>query len=505
MGIETFRDDRLQFQLPDFTRISWVNDHACEIWQPRLKQITGAWLEIEWRSIVAGVRRCALTVLSPESFVERAGIYAEAGLNAMPLEIQGLTNFSYASTSTAVQPGQLFGFRVAVGKPEDVAAFKQAFDSADNIKIGQLLGFPDCCQSFFESVWVDQSMVDTTWPMAAGTNGAEPGDRSLSVTGPIEANILWRWMGVRAVPHLPCSFECQATVEFGKALMAVGRDAGFEQEMDWLEEILSWPAEWSALHGIAEVKTPVLKVSTRTDATAHKFTVQRQSDRYPEEAIKGLRFPFQTPPKPILTGSRHHQRGLDEEIPEQAEFLAWYASDNGFSTKMAMDRAHQPILDLAAETLGAEGGSVLDLGCGNGALLKKLHARVPDLAPFGVDVDPGRVAHAAELLPDYTGNFSAGDIFEPDVYWPEERKFDLVLMMPGRLLEVDPEKAGTLLRRLNENCGHILVYAYGDWLERHDGLVGLAKRVGLEMMGNPQTTAGEVAVGLARAGAQEAD
>ena len=41
---------------------------------------------------------------------------------------------------------------------------------------------------------------------------------------------------------------------------------------------------WSALHGIAEVKTPVLKASTRTDATAHEFIVRRHGRRLPAEA-----------------------------------------------------------------------------------------------------------------------------------------------------------------------------------------------------------------------------
>ncbi len=36
--------------------------------------------------------------------------------------------------------------------------------------------------------------------------------------------------------------------------------------MDRLLEILSWPVEWSVLHGIAAVKAPVLKVSTRARA-----------------------------------------------------------------------------------------------------------------------------------------------------------------------------------------------------------------------------------------------
>ena len=110
-------------------------------------------------------------------------------------------------------------------------------------------------------------MVDTTWPMALASAGASNGTRALAVSGPPEANILWRWMGVRAVPHLPCRFDCPATVELARRFLDVGREAGYREEMDWLVEILGWPVEWSALHGIAEVRTPILKVSTRTDAT----------------------------------------------------------------------------------------------------------------------------------------------------------------------------------------------------------------------------------------------
>ena len=40
----------------------------------------------------------------------------------------------------------------------------------------------------------------------------DPGTNVIDVTGPPEANILWRWMGARAVPHLPCRFNCTDTV-----------------------------------------------------------------------------------------------------------------------------------------------------------------------------------------------------------------------------------------------------------------------------------------------------
>ena len=63
--------DRLDFVLPDFTRLAWVSDHAQETWQPRVARITAAWLDIEWRAVLAGVRRCALTMCTPEEFLDK--------------------------------------------------------------------------------------------------------------------------------------------------------------------------------------------------------------------------------------------------------------------------------------------------------------------------------------------------------------------------------------------------------------------------------------------------
>ena len=81
--------------------------------------------------------------------------------------------------------------------------------------------------------------------------------------------------------------------------------------MDWLLELLNWSVEWSALHGIAEIKTPILKVSTRTDATPHKYTVRRTEETAPTEAVRGLVFPYSTPAKPMVTGSVAYQRGIE--------------------------------------------------------------------------------------------------------------------------------------------------------------------------------------------------
>ena len=178
--------------------------------------------------------------------------------------------------------------------------------------IGELLGYPACCRDFFRDVWVEHGMIDTTWPQAMNSGAAEGG--MIETPAAPETNVLWRWMGVRAVPHLPCSFSCEPTVELGKNFVQVGRDNGYEQEMDWLMEILSWPIEWSCMHGILELKTPIMKVSASTDATAGKHVVRLSGDAYPEQGAQGLNFPFLVPRAPKLTSTIHFKRGLEHPI-----------------------------------------------------------------------------------------------------------------------------------------------------------------------------------------------
>lgn len=488
--------DRLDFMLPDFTRMSWVSDRAREVWEPRLIGITAAWQEIEWRSVVAGVRACAVVMCSPEEFLDQGPRWAEAGLNALPVEMTGASDQPYSATGVELRAGEPFVFRFAVGRPADVTRFKGAWDAADQEAIGDLLGYPACCREFFRRVWVDDAMVDTTWPMARNSLGAN-GATTLEVAGPPQANILWRWMGVRAVPHLPCRFDCDATVAAADALIEVGHQSGFGNEMDWLTEVLSWPVEWSALHGIAEIKTPVLKVSTRTDATAGRYTVRRHGTRSPDEALRGLGFPYEVPVRLHLSETRGFRRGLANAAANHERRPAWYATDNGFASIGTMDDAHRPIVDLAVAALDEHGGDVLDLGCGNGALLATIASRAPGVRPHGIDTDASRIDHARLLHTERADRFLVGDLLDDDRLWAHEQRYALAIVMPGRLLDVSPPRAERLRDRLRTRCDRVLVYAYADWLERPDGLPGLTQRTGLQVV-DPTLQQGDgVAVAVA--------
>jgi hypothetical protein len=132
--------------------------------------------------------------------------------------------------------------------------------------------------------------------------------------------------------------------------------------------------------------------------------------------------------------------------------------------------------------LGQGGGNVVDLGCGNGALLERLAAAAPGVVPFGVDVDPERIEHARQLHPVHGANFVSGDMFDEDELWVDGRRYALALLMPGRLLETDEQRAGVLRDRIRRTCDQVLVYAYGDWLTRAGNLGNLARDAGLTVV-----------------------
>jgi hypothetical protein len=123
------------------------------------------------------------------------------GLCALPLALEG-----GAAPNRALQfePGKPFVFRLVLGTPADVAELQLGWDKLDHSAIGTLLGYPRCCYEFFRRVWVDQGLEDTTWPMAVASSRRAEEVGVVEMSGPPEANILWRWLGVRAVSHLPC-------------------------------------------------------------------------------------------------------------------------------------------------------------------------------------------------------------------------------------------------------------------------------------------------------------
>jgi len=159
----------------------------------------------------------------------------------------------------------------------------------------------------------------------------------------------------------------------------------------------------------------------------------------------------------------------------------WYHLDNVFPSRRRMDRAHRPIVALACRTLRGVGGNVLDLGCGNGALLRKIHALEPRVTPFGIERDPLRVAHARLLLPAFAGNLFEGDLFGAHPLRETGQRFALALLTPRRLSEAGQGGAARLRDWIRERCERLLIYGYGRSRREFGNLAGFARRVGVEV------------------------
>jgi hypothetical protein len=314
--------------------------------------------------------------------------------------------------------------------------------------------------------------------MATATASAvhQPGGHFVEVSATDwVTNVLCRWLGIRAVPHLPCRFDCEATRELGQRLMTLGRKEGFGQELAWLEEALSGPIEWSALHGIAEIRTSFAKIVTRTDPTATEFTVRLKGLRRPMNLVRGTRFPYNLvatcdQPRTVPV----HITNSTAQSPVQDD--AWVFRDNAFVTMEAMDRLHRPIVTLARRELEGVTGNIIDLGCGNGMLLKRICAARPGLIPHGIEINASVFPHIERVWPGCGGHFRQGDMFSPEVL-PQDTDFVLAILMVGRLLEVSPERADRLKKWLTAHASRLLVYVYPDWSKK--GLKSLAERAGL--------------------------
>lgn len=358
--------------LGEWCRVQWVSPEARDLWVPRLQAIGRAWAAAE-RASVGVIREACRQVVAPDELPDLSRQAAMAGL---VLQVLGRTATpqAYQSAARAPAPGEAWSYQVALTTPGAAAVWARAWAAGDDETMGRLLGYPACCVAAYRSRWTEAGWRDLTWPQATATAGVALADDGATVrlraaptreTPPhlVEASVLLRWLGVRWVPHLPCSFGCRASWRLGRAFRGLmAEDSAGAAVVSWMDDVTDAPIRWSAWHGIAEMLTPICRVSASTDATAERIAVEWPGRRVPEAAATGIGFPY--------AGRR------DEAL--------W--RENGFATAEAMDVAHTRLLVALAEA----DGPIVDLGAGNGYLVAR-----SGRPGVGVEIDRSKIASAA--------------------------------------------------------------------------------------------------------------
>jgi hypothetical protein len=184
-----------------------------------------AWRHLEWRSVVHGVRECALVDVITRNLPGFGQIWAGEGLSMIPLYFG---------------PGCPW-MAVAVGKLDAIAAF--ARDLTDMDAMGRLLGYPACCRRMFvrrcDHYFATGSFVDG------------PGFASSMSSLDLDFGPTF---------HLPCRPDCRPTALVASGLRDVGIAEGFQTEMDWLLETTSWPVIHSRHAKYDDLRVPILSV-----------------------------------------------------------------------------------------------------------------------------------------------------------------------------------------------------------------------------------------------------
>src|SRR5947209_13902428 len=238
----------LNFRLRAPVRLSWTSEPARELWAPRLAAARDA--------LDAPEPGATLVAIRPDRARAIRDAAARAGLH-----VQTLTDDALGDQP---QPAGGALITLAVGTRARIGAIVAAVIARDAHALAAASGLPACC---ITAAWRD-SAFDPVWCAAT------PHAIGLTAELPClpETNALLRPLGLRIAPVAACSASCAAMRAFGRARL--DRLAASSPAGALLAEMLDWPARWSALHGIAETVTPVVRFTYGTRATRRCITVR---------------------------------------------------------------------------------------------------------------------------------------------------------------------------------------------------------------------------------------
>jgi hypothetical protein len=266
-------------------------------YQQLFSRITGAFLQIEYLSVVEGTRDSHLMFILPHELEFQRSRFKKYGLEIVLLnkEIYD-THGGYGNHSGDWEGNGDYTWRAIVTRPENVQRWNDIWRirTADvflgEYLIGRALGYPDCCSKFFTQIWMRDAGLDTTWQQALNTvHKVEQTDAELwkfpktnitnielPETTPIWGNNLLRWAGMKLVTHLPCSFDCKETKRIALENLGIATKYGFGNEYNKLCQIQEWDVTWSTQYGIATIETPVFTIQTVSDITTEKYIVHKK-------------------------------------------------------------------------------------------------------------------------------------------------------------------------------------------------------------------------------------
>jgi hypothetical protein len=388
------------FVPPETFRTQWASKAIKENYAPRISKLSNDFCQAEILTVFNRERGGCITLVNKEDLLydsKFSETLRDNRCSIHPLNYVGVTK-KYSNELKPLHPGEDYQVRVFIsninGNP----------NLAMQDGLGKLLGYPDCCIKFFERYWSKMQYRDMI-PCMEGIQYIEIG-KNQYITDYYEfCNILIKGMGVRAVPHLPCSLKCHYTNAFAHTFVKYLPDDSYRL----LLELLRLETSYSSYHGYAEVKNKLFKNVFNS-------------------------IPF------------------GEKLEFTLKQLMSLKTNNGFTDRDSESRAHGEIINFLSTSINGN-SRILDLGCGDGSLLQKIGDLYPGVMLEGVEINK-------TVYDDY---LKKHDIiaFNQDLNeFVFNGAYSLVMIANQRIQEMDEDENFKFFNNIRSSTKYLLIYDY---------------------------------------------
>lgn len=296
----------LGFHLKRFCRTTWASDEAKKHWAPRFERYNAKSSTLQLIRVAEGITPAVILSCQPFQVFE---FLKSCRGHHLSLRVLG-DACPHALRKAGLQVDHTdCRVYVAIARESILDDVCEVAEHGEPPDVWKVLGWPECCGRFFYENVHKQGLRDPVWPVAC--HGVETNESSIEVAEKSWLNSgLFRRLGIQINNFTPCSFSCANSANRARTILEIMRQLGFLEEVDLLEGILQSPADWSTLHGIAELKCPILKFAYDTDAVSSKRSILFLGSRIPEFSSPGVRFPFPLPSFYKIRDSNSFKRGL---------------------------------------------------------------------------------------------------------------------------------------------------------------------------------------------------
>lgn len=196
--------------------------------------------KVEYELVKRGHRKAARLNVTFSEFADYTKKTASDGMVLLPIPLEKAESFLPCAVAREM---------------DDAREMLNANVKGDIMRMGELLGYPDCCNHFFNKIW-NSRVHHYLYESALNSEHKIEEDGTVVVCGAPELNPFLHWFGIHLISWSPCNFNCEKALEKSRVWLEVLEKVSLGI-FKFFPDILSKQMTWSLNKGIAFIEHPL--------------------------------------------------------------------------------------------------------------------------------------------------------------------------------------------------------------------------------------------------------